>query len=195
MHAARSQNPLERSMRSPEQQAALVRDIEYQQERVLLLVNEVSNVPGTGRKLDGLTKLAKLDFLCRYPDAAQKVAVALGKGGSYQSPSAARRSGRPMIRYKYGPWDDRYYAILGALVGRGLITYAKGRRGSVAMRMTSSGRELAKTLEDSAQWADVIATYRRAAHIFGTETGNQLKEAVYAALPDQLDVAHRTEIP
>ena len=30
-----------------------------------------------------------------------------------------------MIRYKYGPWDDRYYAVIGALVSRGLLRYVR----------------------------------------------------------------------
>jgi hypothetical protein len=26
-----------------------------------------------------------------------------------------------MMRYRYGPWDPSYFAVLGSLVGRGLI--------------------------------------------------------------------------
>jgi hypothetical protein len=52
----------------------LVRDdLAYHQARVLLLVNAVSTSAGHARKLDWLTKLAKLDFLLRYPALAPDV--------------------------------------------------------------------------------------------------------------------------
>ena len=51
-----------------------------------------------------------------------------------------------MTRYKYGPWDDRYYPVIGALVGRGLLRYTRGRRGSVALAPTPAGRALARQL-------------------------------------------------
>ncbi len=41
--------------------ALLREDLAYHQARVLLLVDAVSTAPGHAKKLDGLTKLAKLD--------------------------------------------------------------------------------------------------------------------------------------
>ena len=51
----------------PEILTAMVDDLAYHQSRVLLLVRAVAEEPGNAGKLDGLTKLAKLDFLVRYP--------------------------------------------------------------------------------------------------------------------------------
>jgi hypothetical protein len=48
--------------------AALLReDLAYHQARILLLVDAVTAAHGHQGKADGLTKLAKLDFLLRYP--------------------------------------------------------------------------------------------------------------------------------
>ncbi|WP_280303082.1 hypothetical protein [Nocardia abscessus] len=47
--------------------ALLREDLAYHQARVLLLVAAVCAADGHSKKLDGLTKLAKLDFLLRYP--------------------------------------------------------------------------------------------------------------------------------
>jgi len=53
--------------------ALLREDLAYHQARVLLLVAGVSRTKGNNGKLDGLTKLAKLDFLLRYPALAPEV--------------------------------------------------------------------------------------------------------------------------
>ena len=120
-------------------------DLAYHQARVLLLVAAVSQRQEHARKLDGMTKLAKLDFLLRYPALAPQVLDALDpadprlhlSGGDVADPTSVEA---PMTRYKYGPWDDRYYAVLGALVGRGLLRYSPGRKGSVAVSPTPAGR-------------------------------------------------------
>jgi hypothetical protein len=169
---------------------ALQRDLEQQQLRVLLLIDAVSEVPGTGGKLDGLTKLAKLDFLCRYADVAPLVERVL-RGGA-PNLETALRSDSPMTRHKYGPWDDRYYPVIGALVGRGLVTYVQGRHGSVAMKLTSSGKALTRQITEDAQWVDIARSYQAVAAKFGLESGNRLKDAIYAALPTALNVPHRT---
>ena len=55
----------------------VVEDLAYHQARVLLLVQAVAADSGHARKLDGLTKLAKLDFLVRCPALASTVLDAL----------------------------------------------------------------------------------------------------------------------
>ena len=53
--------------------AILREDFAYHEARVLLLVTAVAAEHGHASKLDGLTKLAKLDFLLRYPALASTV--------------------------------------------------------------------------------------------------------------------------
>lgn len=170
------------------------RDIEHQQLRILILISEVASIPGNASKLDGLTKLAKLDFLTRYPAAQPLVADVLDGFVSERNRVIHLSPDLPMMRYKFGPWDDRYYPVLGALVGRGLASYAKGRRGGVAISLSPQGRKLIKTLRQDSRWSAVFDSYHSVASQFGLETGNRLKEAIYTALPAVLNVPHRTVI-
>jgi len=133
---------------SPAEDEDLVRwvvdDLAYHQTRILLLVNAVAAEPEHQRKVDGLTKLAKLDFLVRYPALAAHVLDTLEESDERLHLTPADRAEptdveAPMTRYKYGPWDDRYYPVIGALVARGLLRYTRGRRGSVALAPTALG--------------------------------------------------------
>ena len=93
--------------------------LELHAARLLLLVS----ICGTKKKatgfmrLDGLTKLAKLDFLTRYPDFYEKLAEYLG----VQAKAPLHDVESCMVRFHYGPWDERYYHILGYLESRGLL--------------------------------------------------------------------------
>ena len=169
---------------------ALRDDLAYHQMRVLLLVVAVTESDGHSRKLDGLTKLAKLDFLVRYPALAPRVLDDLdARDGRLHvaRDSDATEVEAPMTRYKYGPWDDRYYPVIGALVGRGLVRYVRGRRGSVALAPTPAGRSLAKTLARAEPWRDMNDRCHAIAQASGGLTGTALKDLIYRNLPEVVD--------
>ncbi|WP_204358997.1 hypothetical protein [Streptosporangium sp. 'caverna'] len=90
-----------------------------------------------------------------------------------------------MIRYKYGPWDDRYYPILGALVGRELLEYVP-RSSGLAVKLTRLGRQLAKDLAAEPQWQITVQRAELIRQNFNL-TGNQLKDLIYQFLPDVVD--------
>ncbi|WP_159847594.1 hypothetical protein [Nocardia sp. CY41] len=179
---------------------ALVReDLAYHQARVLLLVRAVSATKGNANKLDGLTKLAKLDFLLRYTALAPQVLDAVDphdrrlhlSPGELVAPTDVEA---PMIRYKYGPWDDRYYAILGALIGRGLLRYTRARKGSVAVTTTAPGGRLADQLAASPRWATVAARSAVIAEASAGMSGSALKDLIYQRLGGLMDRPHREVI-
>lgn len=179
--------------------AMLREDLAYHQARVLLLVTAVAGTDGHARKLDGLTKLAKLDFLLRYPALGPVVLDDLSQDDPRlhlptdqgTSPTDVEA---PMIRYKYGPWDDRYYAILGALIGRGLLRYVKPRKGSMAVAPTPAGRKVAARLAGSTEWSGVAERSAAIAEASSGLTGHDLKERIYDRLADLMDRPHRQEI-
>lgn len=179
--------------------ALLREDLAYHQARVLLLVAAVSRAKGNGGKLDGLTKLAKLDFLLRYPALAPEVLDQLDGGDprmhlardDREMPTSVEA---PMTRYKYGPWDDRYYAVLGALIGRGLLRYTAARKGSVAVAPTAAGRRLAAQLAESDKWSDTADRGVAIAEASGGLTGNALKDLIYQRLAELMDRPHRQVI-
>ncbi|WP_460398942.1 hypothetical protein [Actinophytocola sediminis] len=174
-------------------------DLAYHQMRVLLLVASVAGAAGHQRKLDGLTKLAKLDFLVRYPAVAPRVLADLDPSDpqlhlSQSSDHDPTEVEAPMIRYKYGPWDDRYYPVIGALVGRGLLNYVAGRRGSVALAPTAAGKRLASQVAQTEPWAEISDRCHAIAQASAGLSGNALKDLIYQHLPELMDRPHRQVI-
>ena len=170
------------------------RDADYHQARILLLVDALTGHNGS---LDGLTKLAKLDFLLRYPVFLERLAdnVEGLELDDETRPTTQEREAveARMLRYKYGPWDDRYYGTVGALVGRGLLEYVPAR-GRVALRPTEGGRALARTLATDPAWRRTAARCAVLSRAFSRVSGNRIKDLIYKHLPDVIDRPHRTEI-
>lgn len=161
--------------------------------RILVLVNEFSE-PG-GEALDGLTKLAKLDFLLRYPAFLETLNERNGVLGdllTLVSDDERLAVDSPMIRYKYGPWDDRYYGLIGMLVGRGFVEFASGR-GRAALRVTDEGRRLARVLSSREEWASVAARARLLRQHYDLP-GSELKNLIYATFPKIRELPYRSEI-
>lgn len=185
---------------SPRQRRRQLQEVElrlsnYHQARILLLVTGMSGSTGS---LRGLTKLAKLDFLLRYPTFLAQLLDSMESERAVDpaaSPNEFERSAveSRMIRYKYGPWDDRYYGIIGSLVGKGLLEYVSGEK-ELALRPTKGGRALAETLSDDPAWRTTSARVSLLRAEFGRTTGNKLKNLVYDHLPDAVNRPRRGEI-
>lgn len=186
-------------MKSKSEYEWSVADLAYHQVRILLLVTAVSSRREHSRKLDGLTKLAKLDFLVRYPalvplvldDAEPRDARLHLTPDALAHPTDVED---PMVRYKFGPWDDRYYPVIGALVSRGLVRYAKARRGNLALVPTAEGRRLAAEVASTQLWNAVAERCDAVAEHSGGLSGNALKERIYSRLPTLMDRPHREVI-
>jgi hypothetical protein len=167
-------------------------ELDYHIGRVLLLLQAMT--PRGGR-LEGLTKLAKLDFLLRYPAFLERLMHVDGVGwpeGLEPTPSERLAVESRMIRYKYGPWDDRYYPVVGALVGMQLAETSV-ENGRYTLRLTRRGRQVARHLASDSRWATMAgrASLLREHYNF---SGNALRERIYRELPDAVDVPMRTEI-
>jgi hypothetical protein len=170
------------------------READYHQARILLLVDALTKRSGS---MDGLTKLAKLDFLLRYPAFLERLADSV-EGLELDDETRPTMQEREavesrMLRYKYGPWDDRYYGTVGGLVGRGLLEYVPAR-GRVALRPTEGGRALARTLAADPAWRRTAARCAVLNRAFARLSGNRIKDLIYTHLPDVIDRPHRTEI-
>lgn len=167
------------------------REAHYHEARVLLLIDRFTT-PKTG--LSGLTKLAKLDFLLRYPAMLERLLPA--ERDSWPQAAAPTPSERlavesRMTRYKYGPWDHRYYSILGSLAARGLIVYGDSARAE--FRVTPAGAAAAASLAATSQWAVVAERIGLLKKHFN-KSGSALKNLIYDRLPDAVDRPWRTEI-
>jgi hypothetical protein len=163
--------------------------------RILLLIDGFSKEAGRPRSLEGRVKLAKLDFLLRYP---RQLAVVLARRGTREAVTAElERQDSPlesrMIRYRYGPWDPSYFAILGSLIGRGLVEMVPAAGTSaLGYRTTTAGERLAGIFrEDGAFDEQVgrIALLRRHLDL----SGEYLKNLLYQ-LPEIADASWHEEL-
>lgn len=160
--------------------------ISYHAARVLLLVDSFSK--GAKGKIEGLTKIAKLDFLLRYPIFLERLLVLRGISWTPGTePTSAERNSveSRMVRYKFGPWDDRYYTIIGVLIGKGLVEPVKGK-GRVNLRITNEGREVAKSFRSSG-WEREFERCRLLYKHFN-KSGSGLMRTIYKEFEAELNI-------
>lgn len=161
--------------------------------RLLILLRTVD--AGSGKPVEGITKLAKLDFLLRYPTCLERALRARGKDPTPAEVSSTERSTieSKMVRFRYGPWDDRYRRWIGILCARGLAeAFVKGV--TVNVRLTNEGRGIAESL---AEVDDFRITAKRSALIVGAVGGysaSKIKNFVYEVIPELTSMKWGEEI-
>ena len=161
-----------------------LQDRNYHEVRVLLLIRSVAEVRGGAGHVDGLGQLAKLDFLVRYPRFAAHVLDELDPDDPrlHVEASDARSVEAPMRRHRYGPWDERYYTVVGALIGRGLLLRGTDGRARVTLKPSTRGTGVAQDAADTSDWADVSDRCRAVATAAEGLSGNHIAELIQARL-------------
>lgn len=148
--------------------------VEFHAARLLLLLN----LCGVAGRIDGLTKMAKLDFFARYPDFFE-VAAACLPGSSYVATREMETAVESaMVRHHYGPWDKRYYHVLAHLEARRLITVTKEGR-SYQLTLTDLGKQRAKVLSSTPSFEELVQRMRKIKKEFGGKSGTFLKNHIY----------------
>lgn len=150
--------------------------LEFHAARLLLLMQYC----GTAGRIDGLTKMAKLDFFIRYPDFFEVARVAITKNPSDAAPSANAQQAveASMVRHHYGPWDKRYYHVLAHLEAKQLINVAKEKK-SYQISLTALGKDRAKLLAERSSFAPLVARLNQVKKVFGAKSGTYLKDLIY----------------
>ncbi|OHV44291.1 hypothetical protein BCD48_25620 [Pseudofrankia sp. BMG5.36] len=167
--------------------------LDYHAARIILLISAFTRE--SGHSIDGLTKLAKLDFLLRYPAFLEKLATALSfemPDDVQPTPSERLAVESRMIRYKYGPWDDRYYPVVGLLLGTGLVASRPGQ-GRISLSITDKGRQISDLIAAEPAWELLATRCTYLAKSFNL-SGNRLKNLIYDHLPEAVDRPHRSTI-
>lgn len=148
--------------------------------RLLLLIDEFTTPK---RSLEGRTKLAKLDFFLRYPVYFERaLKIRAPEIEMLLHTNESKNIENRMIRYRYGPWDPAYYAILGRLIGKGLAKPVSIKKG-IGYRTTEKGAELARRISKDENWALVahrVKLLRRHLNLAGTT----LKNFIYKHFPE-----------
>ena len=147
------------------------------------------------KAIEGITKLAKLDFLLRYPTCLERALAKLGRDTAEAQVQPRERTSieAKMVRFRYGPWDARYRRWLGLLAARGLV--ALGVQGNtVQIGLTDAGRNLAGTFRDDPLFADLTQRAGVVLRAVGSMSATKLKDFVYEAVPEIVDMKWGEEI-
>lgn len=154
------------------------------------------STPATKAKaVEGITKLAKLDFLLRYPTALERALIELGRDPADAKVQPRERSSieAKMVRFRYGPWDARYRRWLGLLAARGLVIL--GLQGNaVQIGLSDAGRALATEFQADPLFADLARRADVVMKAVGPMSATRLKDFVYVAIPEIVDMKWGREI-
>ncbi len=162
--------------------------------RLLVLLSAFS---GTGQQdaVEGLTKLAKLDFLLRYPVMLERALKAKGQStrdvhlGDHERLSVESE----MVRYRFGPWDHRYREFLNILVGKGLVAVSvEGRK--VVIGLTERGHTLALELSASPEFQDYARRSSLLKRHFDVQA-TTLMRFIYETFPEVVTLRSNERIP
>jgi len=151
--------------------------------RLLILLQAFSGEDGK-QEIEGLTKLAKLDFFLRYPLmlekglAARRVSPKAAEVQPYEKDSVESK----MVRYRYGPWDHRYWQFLALLQAKGLLNVYRKGLGRI-FSLTEKGRLIAKTLAAKKEYAIVARRARVLKRSFDM-SATKIMRFVYATFPE-----------
>jgi hypothetical protein len=151
--------------------------------RLLVLLDAFAEADGQG-EVEGITKLAKLDFLLRYPAMLERALK-----GRQHSPRAAevesfeRNSVESrMVRYRFGPWDHRYGRFLAILQAKGLVRLRRiGQTRHIGL--TGNGRQVARRLGADPLFAKLAGRAILLRKEFNL-TATNLMKFVYATFPE-----------
>jgi len=149
--------------------------------RILVLLKNF--VKEDDAAIRGITKLAKLDFLLRYPSCFEQAMMA--RGVSPKNLKIAKFEHATieasMVRYRFGPWDHRYRMFLNILAAKGLLTLSiEGR--TILIDLTNSGKKIAENIAGSDEFRDI--QYRANLLRKHLDIGaTKLMEFIYAEFP------------
>lgn len=159
--------------------------VELHSARLLLLIS----ICGTNDRktqlprIDGLTKIAKLDFFVRYPAFFERVARELGAEIAPLTQTIESK----MVRYHYGPWDERYYQLLPYLEARNLISIKKDpEHNKYQFFLTESGKSVVRSLSEAREFQSLRENINQVARVLRGKTGNQLKNLVYQVFDEEV---------
>jgi hypothetical protein len=156
--------------------------VEFHAARLLLLM-EICGVKG---RIDGLTKMAKLDFFSRYPDFFEVARAAVTPSQSIAEDERKENTVESaMVRHHYGPWDKRYYHVLAHLEARNLI-YVRKEGKAYQIGLTDLGRERAALLRARPSFTTLVARMKEVKKTFGGKTGTFLKTLIYQLFDEEV---------
>lgn len=172
---------------------------EFHLARILLLLGSADarrSTPATKAKaIEGITKLAKLDFLVRYPTCLERALRSLNLDEATVAVQPRERTSieTKMIRFRYGPWDSRYRRWLGLLSARGLVHLAV-EGNTIQIGLTDEGRAVSSSIRANELFGDLARRSDIAIKAVGGMSATKLKNFVYDAIPEIREMKWGDEI-
>lgn len=157
--------------------------VEFHAARLLLLLKYAG---GRYAKISGRLKLAKMDFFVRYPSYLSKALGFESRIITYIQPES------PMIRYKYGPWDNKYYDVFAFLVAKGLMSISPTKSGD-EFALTDRGQDAVNELQGP-DFEEIINRCKLVYQRFRDLSGSQLKDYIYKNFPEIVSLPMSSEI-
>lgn len=161
------------------------RNDSFHMSRLLVLIDTFAG-PDRSGAVAGITKLAKLDFLLRYPSNLERALRArdlnpeLAKVKLFE----VRDVESKMVRFRYGPWDFRYRRLLNLLVAKGLVHIAVSGR-TIHIGVTPHGRTVAARLSEDENFQD-LKLRSRVLRTHFEMSGTNLMRFIYRTFPELL---------
>lgn len=180
-------NTLQVEIRQPRLAPTGDDSLEFHAARLLLLIYFSR---GTTKKIEGRTKLAKMDFLIRYPTYLAEAARIKSISASIKT--TARPESR-MIRYKYGPWDANYYNIFAYVVAKGFIDIEPTKSKGDVFWLTNKGEFAAEELQGP-EFEELKKRCLLVHKLFGDVSGNTIKAFIYKYFTEIIDQPMGAEI-
>lgn len=149
--------------------------------RLLILINILTD---KGNKpIKGITKLVKLDFLLRYPNFLKRALTKITTQIDYESSIFEYENIESyMIRFLYGPWDDKYRSYLNVLYAKNLIIIYK-EKNATNINITDDGVNLSNKLIEIDTFSLLVYRSKLIKKYFD-KSGTWLKRFIYKHFPE-----------
>lgn len=182
------------SLRILQMAAAVENSDEFNEARLLLLLKAAAGKEETAKPLEGIMKLAKMDFLLRYPNMLVRALYVIGesKKSALAAAAAIPEEDRDtiearMIRFRFGPWDPRYRRWLSILVAKQLaIVYREGR--TVKIQLSRKGMALAERLAEAEAFKPLAERAKVVNSAVGNMPSSKITAFVYRIAPEIINM-------
>lgn len=146
---------------------------------LILLSSQISLKP-----IAGITKLVKLDFLLRYPNCLSRALKAIGYKKEIQINEIEKTTiESTMIRFRYGPWDNRYRQWISIMQAKNLVrTYSKGK--TVYIELTPKGLSLVQSVKNQELFKNYFSRSAVIMKIFNNYSASGLVKFIYNVFPE-----------
>jgi hypothetical protein len=174
--------------------AAVENSDEFNEARLLLLLKAAAGKEEIAKPLEGIMKLAKMDFLLRYPNMLVRALNVIGesKKSALAAAAAIPEEDRDtiearMIRFRFGPWDPRYRRWLSILVAKQLaVVYREGR--TVKIQLLKKGIAMADQLAEVEAFKPLAARASVVNSAVGNMPSTKITAFVYKIAPEIINM-------